>query len=189
MNNINWRNVRIAGSMLFSSMLCTNTNAENFEPAGYVGAAYGMIDVNSSEFEDDDTVGKIYLGGKFGRFIGIEGSINDFGEASNDLSSWELDGKALALVGHLPFNDRFGLFAKVGKLWWEADVSVLGFDVDLDGTEQFAGVGAQFNFTDFFSMRVEYERYDIEFEDDEIGVDVDSDSKVNVASLGLQFNF
>lgn len=100
-----------------------------------------------------------------------------------------MDGKTLAIVGFLPVNDRFGFFIKAGNLWWDADVTFMDLEEDFDGSERFGGIGGLFNFTDMFSMRAEYERYDVELEEDEIGVDVDSDSKVNVASLGLQFNF
>lgn len=183
-----YRSLMLCG-VICGTPLATNALANDLNPGGYIGGAYGYLDVNDSDFEGDDDSKKVYVGGKLGRYLGIEGSINDFGETSTSLASWELDGKTLALVGFFPFNESFALFVKGGNLWWDADVSVLGFERDFDGSEVFGGVGVQLNFTDSFSMRGEYERYNVELESEEVGVDVDSDSKVNIASVGAQFNF
>lgn len=188
MKNI-WHHSIVLAGVLFGSIFTANAVADYVGPGAYIGAGYGLIDVNDSDFEDDDATKKLYFGGKFGRYVGVEAGVHDYGEASSELASWELDGKTLAIVGFLPFNESFSLFAKAGNLWWDADVSVLGIDGDFDGSEVFGGVGAQFSFNKNFALRAEYERYKVELEDDEIGFDVDSDSKVNVASLGAQFNF
>lgn len=184
-----WHHSLIFGSAIGGLLPATPLFAADMGPGGYVGAGYGIIDVNDSDFDDDDTSGKLYVGGKFGKYIGVEASVNDFGEEGGNIARWELDGKTLSLVGYLPFNDRFALFAKAGSLWWDADIEVLNVEADFDGRENFGGLGVQFNFTDVFSMRAEYERYKVDLEADEVGVDVDSESDVNVASLGVQFNF
>lgn len=186
---ITWYRSLIIGSAMCGALMSTNVLADNMKPGAYIGGGYGMVDVNDSEFEDDDVSKKLYVGGKLGPYFGIEGGLHDFGEASNQFASWELDGKTLAVVGFLPFNESFSLFAKAGNLWWDADVSLLGLKGDFDGSEMFGGVGVQLNFTENFAIRAEYERYKVELEADEIGMDVDSDSKVNIASLGAQFNF
>lgn len=184
----------VIGSLITGSALSTAAVADiMYEPSGYIGAGLGRVDVNDSDFEDEDTSAKVYLGGKFGPYLGVEASVNDFGDSSTDVSEWELNGTTLALVGFLPFNERVALFLKLGNLWWEADASLAGADDDFDGSERFGGIGAQFNFTDNFAMRLEYERYKVEIDEDELGlgglVDIDAESDVNVASAGLQFNF
>ncbi len=193
MNN-SWKRVIAIGCVICGLGVSSLVLADMmYEPSGYIGAAAGRIDVNDSDFEDDDMSGKIYLGGKFGPYLGVEASANDFGDSSTSVSEWELDGATLALVGFLPLNERFGFFAKIGNLWWDADARFMGVGDDFDGSERFGGVGAQFNFNDNFSLRLEYERYKVEIDEDELnvgpGVDIDVDSRVNVASAGLQFNF
>lgn len=189
-----WQRAMVIGSIIGGASISSAALADMmYKPSGYIGAAVGRVDVNESDFDDNDTSAKVYLGGKFGPYLGVEASANDFGESSTDVSEWELNGTTLALVGFLPLNERFGFFLKAGNLWWEADASLAGADDDFDGSERFGGVGAQFNFNDNFSMRLEYERYKVEIDEDELGlgfgIDVDADAKVNVASAGLQFNF
>lgn len=81
-----WHRSLVFGCVVCGSLVAVNVMAEDFQPHGYVGAAVGRVDVNDSEFEDDDTSEKVYVGGKFGRYVGIEASVNDFGESSNAIS-------------------------------------------------------------------------------------------------------
>lgn|SRR3990167_9926855 len=160
------------------------------EPSGYIGGAYGWEKLQDSDFEDDVNSKKLYFGGKFNSYIGIEASVNDYGEAENDIYKAELDGKTLALMGYMPLTDSFELFIKGGMLWWDADIEVLDvLEDEFDGEEPFFGAGMQFNFSKALSMRVEYERYDVDLTEDEVGIDVRGETNADVASVGLQFNF
>lgn len=160
------------------------------EPGMYLGGAYGQSRVDDSDFEDDNEALKVFVGGKFNDYIGLELAGNDYGESENNIYSSDLTGLTLALMVYLPLTDSFELFVKGGQLWWEADTEVFGtYDDTLDGEETFYGVGMNFNFTDTLSLRVEMERYKVELSQSEIGVGVDGSSDVDVASVGLLFNF
>ena len=145
---------------------------------------------DKGEFHDELNSNSGVSGGKLNDCLGIEASVNDYGKLKNDIYTADLDGKTLTLVGFLPLTDSFELFIKGGRLWWDADVTVLNtLDHSYSGTEPVYGAGMQFNFSQAVSIRVEYERYDIDLTEDEVGVDVNGDSKADVASVGLQVNF
>jgi hypothetical protein len=165
--------------------------SNTFADAGmYVGAAYGESRVNDSDFNGNHPAAKIFLGGKFNPYIGIEGAMNEYGKTSNAGYSSDLKGNTLALMGYLPLSDAFELFIKGGRLWWHDDVTVLNtFDGSMTGNEYFYGVGGNFNFTKTISLRVEMERYNVKLDKGKIGVGVDGSSYVDVASVGILFNF
>jgi len=178
-------------AIMGTGLLCasTLTLADN-DTRFYVGAEYGQSRVNESDFDDDDSALKLFIGGKFNKYIGVEGAINDYGETESTGYSSELKGNTAAIVVFLPIMNNFDLFAKGGRLWWRNDVSVLDtFDEELDGTENFFGLGASFHFNKNVSLRAEMERYEVDFSEDEIGVDVDAEADVDVASIGIAFQF
>ena len=92
-----------AGVFLWAS----NASAE---PGFYVGGAYGMGRVNNSDFDDDNSAIKVFLGGKMNRYIGVEGALNDYGKAESRGFSSDLTGNSLALIGFLPVTDSLELY-------------------------------------------------------------------------------
>ena len=104
-------------------------------------------------------------------------------------------GKALDLIIELPITEGIGLYAKGGKLWWDADTNIDTEDFvlsdDYDGDETFWGVGAKFRLAEHLDLRLEYERFNFEISRDEINVlqpnDIDMD--VDYANVNLQFTF
>jgi hypothetical protein len=165
--------------------------SNTFADAGmYVGASYGETRVNDSDFNGNNPTAKIFLGGKFNPYIGVEGAVNEYGKTGHPGYSSKLKGNTLALVGYLPLSDTFELFIKGGRLWWHDDVTVLNtFDGSASGNDNFYGVGGNFNFTKTVSLRVEMERYNVDVRNGQVGLNVDGSSHVDVASVGVLFNF
>lgn len=159
----------------------------------YVGAGYGLLKAKGSdEFDDDNDAGKIYIGAQFNQFIAIEGSYIDFGEYGGNVAKADVDGNTLALKLSLPLGNHASLYGVGGQLWWDADVSVLNAKGDTDGEELFYGVGAAFALTKNLDLRLEYTRFNIEFEREEVGVfaDIDdTDTDLDFASASLQYTF
>ena len=63
---------------------------------------------------------------------------------------------------------------------------------DVDGSDIFYGVGVSFALTENLDLRLDYTRFDVEFDRDEIGIlaEIDNfDTKVDYASLGIQYTF
>lgn len=183
---------KVAGIALAVSMasgLWVAANSATAEPGFYVGGAYGLGRVNGGDFEDDTSVLKAFVGGKFNDYVGLEVAVHDFGEAEDSGFSSELTGGSLALMGFMPFTDSFEVFVKAGNLWWENDLRFLGFKSSQDGEEFFYGLGANFYFNPTLAVRLELERYEVELSSDEVGIDIDGSTDVDVASVGVVFNF
>lgn len=180
---------RMAFAVAMGSGLLAAASFASADPGFYVGGEYGMGRINGGDFEDDTSVLKAFVGGKFNNYIGVEGAAIDFGEAEDNGFKSELTGASLAVVGFMPFTDSFEVFIKAGSLWWENDLEVLGFESSQDGTEFFYGAGLNFYFNKTIALRLELERYEVELSADEVGIDIDGTTDVDVASVGIVFNF
>lgn len=183
---------KVAGIALAVSMgsgILVASIPASAEPGFYVGGAYGLGRVNSNDFDDDTSVLKAFVGGKFNDYIGLEAAVHDFGEAEDMGFKSELTGASIAVVGFMPFTESFEVFIKGGNLWWENDLSFLGFSSTQDGEEFFYGAGFNFYFNETFSVRLEMERYEVELSSDEVGIDINGTADVDVASVGVILNF
>jgi OOP family OmpA-OmpF porin len=84
------------------------------------------------------------------------------------------------------------VYAQGGNVWWKADINATDDSDDVDGSDIFYGVGISFALTQNLALRLDYTRFDVEFDRDEIGIlaEIDSfDTKVDYASIGIQYTF
>lgn len=143
----------------------------------YVGASYGNTTVEVDEpgftFDADDPSWKVFAGYRFLKFIGVEGSYVDLGSPTEDAVTIESKGWSAFGVGVLPLGP-FGLFAKVGAISSETDITGA---LDDSSTDPAYGVGAEFGFSKI-AIRAEYELLDID----------DTDS-VYMLSVGAAWRF
>lgn len=192
------KNILVLCAGLFSSLAFAQSDSSDnwrLEPEFSIGAGYGLTKLKDGDFEEDESAAKVFALVKFNEYIGIEAAYIDFDEAGNDTLSFDPKGKALDLVFELPVNEAFSVYAKGGKMWWEADANLeteaFVLSDDYDGDETFWGVGAKFRLTEFLDLRLEYERFNFEISRDEIDVlqsdDIDMD--VDYANVNLQFTF
>jgi len=148
---------------------------------GYVGGAFGKAEMETV----DDTSFKIFGGHRAGAF-GFEAAYHDLGKQSESFggqtASIEATGIELSAVGYLAAGNSFDLFGKIGMLLWDADFSLTGFPtVSDDGSDIIFGVGGQFKPTKHFSIRFEYQMFDL----GTIGGDLDTD----ILSIGAAYHF
>ena len=147
-----------------------------------VEASEGVPDLGSVEFDGDATAYKLILGWRPLNWLAVEGNYLDLGSADDDVLGTEIesdiDGLTLSVLGFLPIGP-VDLFARVGVINWDAELTAPEFDVRAkdDGTDFAYGVGAQFRVWSL-SLRAEYERFEIS--------DVD---KLDMISLGLTWTF
>ncbi|TFG86908.1 MAG: hypothetical protein E4H19_04115 [Chromatiales bacterium] len=157
------------------------------------------------DFSSTDVSFDVTAGWMFGEYIGVEVGYTDFGRATqnyelplsppscldNDPTNdgfgcqereWtaQVDMTALRafIVGNLPLNENFDVYAKVGAVRWDADYSgfernqilVPGLPVgprndpvnfDDDGTDLAAGIGLTMKTDTPFSLRVDFSYYDV----------------------------
>ena len=153
----------------------------------YLGASIGQSGVQAdnvgfdgSDFDSSSTGFKAIGGWRFIDWFAVELNYVDLGTGDDrvDGEKFEIDasGVSLSAVGFLPVGP-VDLFARVGAINWDADLtSDLGRISD-DGTDFTWGVGAQFRVWSL-SLRAEYEQFDI----------TDADT-VDMVSLGVTWTF
>jgi len=133
----------------------------------YIGAGLTQTDVEIEglSVDDDDNGFKAIVGFRPLDWLAVEANYVDFGEATTDVGGTEVGFEAKGIdafvVGIFDFT-VIDLFAKVGLVSWDADVSVNGVEVGSDdGTDLAYGAGIQARFGSI-GVRAEYERFDIE---------------------------
>jgi OOP family OmpA-OmpF porin len=147
------------------------------ENGPYIGAGIGDFGVDVGGFDGSDTGFKVFGGYRFMDYFAAELEYLDGGTVEDrgfeiDVSGWNVSG-----VGRLPIGDKFNVFAKLGMIFWDADLS--GIESASDSGEDFSwGIGAGYSFTDQFGMQVEYQGFEIE----------DTDT-VDMISLGASWQF
>lgn len=164
-------------------------------PEFSIGAGYGLTKLKDGDFDEEEAAKKAFAVVKFNEYIGLEAAYIDFDDSSSGGVSIDPTGKTLALILEAPISEAFSIYAKGGKLWWDADTSVETalFDVskDYDGDETFWGVGTKIRIAEHLDLRIEYERFNFDISRDEINVAQTRDINMDVdyASVNLQFTF
>jgi opacity protein-like surface antigen len=160
---------------------------------GYIGASAGESKFDNRCGRNDifacdqrDTAWKIFAGGKFNPYWGLEAAYTDFGKVQASGGNTEAWAAGLSLVGNLPLADnRFDVFGKVGGLYGRTDVkadpSTLFDTGHKNGWGWTYGVGADWNITRNLAIRVDWDRYKLDF--------VGGRQDLDMASAGVQFRF
>ena len=159
---------------------------------GYVGASAGESKfetecASSNVFSCDrrDTGFKVYGGGKFNDVFGLEIGYTDFGRinaSGGDTDAWAIP---LSLTAGVPLGDRFNVFGKIGGLYGRTDVTASASTL-LDTGHKSGwgwtwGGGATFKVTQNLDIRVDWDRYKLDF--------VGGRQDVDMLSGGVQFRF
>lgn len=133
----------------------------------------GSIDV-----DDTDTAWKLFGGYQFFKHLAVEGAYVDLGELKADINvtaplpvtgsaKFEATGFQVAAVGTYPFANGFGIFGKLGLMYWDVETEVTATSgvasasasASETGLDPIAGVGARYQFQNNVGIRVEWERY------------------------------
>jgi outer membrane immunogenic protein len=170
---MSFKKVRILFICLAGSFMGMPTAAVAGADSGfYIGAGVGDASVKDTNFDASDSAYKIFGGYNIG-FIplvdfAVEASYVDFGKPSTSTDSVEVTGlNAFGLAG-LSFGP-FGIFAKAGAISWDSDSTFGSTSTSDSGTDPAYGVGARFAIGSF-SVRAEYEAYDLKADVDMVSV-------------------
>lgn len=140
-----------------------------FYVGGGVGNSSMKVDTafegETYKYDGNDSGYKVILGYNFGIIplidLGVEGSYVSFGKIEDAGSSAKATGFDGFGVGALTFGP-FAVFGKVGMIKWDADTTLAGAGTASDsGTDPAYGLGARFQLLSF-SIRAEYEVFDVE---------------------------
>jgi OOP family OmpA-OmpF porin len=157
---------------------------------------YLGIGVGESKFHSDcvgdfscdhrDTAWKIYAGGKFSRYFGLEFGYNDFGKVNASGGRTKAFAANLSLTAGVPIGDRLDIFAKGGGAYGRTDVSADPSTLVATGTksnfEGTYGVGASYAVTRNIALRADWDRYNLDF----VG---SGKHDVDVAMASFQYRF
>jgi OmpA-OmpF porin, OOP family len=116
------------------------------------------------------------IDGQFMKYLAAELEYIDGGTAEDFGLEIDVSGFNLSAMGILPVGEKFNVFAKLGMIFWDADLGGAGRGSE-SGEDFSWGVGAGYDFTDQFGARVEYQGFEIE--------DADGD----MISLGFSWMF
>jgi OOP family OmpA-OmpF porin len=141
---------------------------------GYVGLNVGRPEYDSGcgsdatlVCDDPDAAWRLYTGGMFNPFFGVELSYVDMGEADRAGGQTHSRGVDLSLVGRMPLAQSFSVFGKLGATYGRTKVSALGSSGLVTGTETgfgpSIGAGLSFDLGQQWSVLVEWNRHDFRF--------------------------
>lgn len=150
------------------------TNSNTSSHLGSAADSWGSFAGGSIGDSDYDTGFKFFFGQQFHPNLAWEGQIVSFGERDNHpgkSSAWTAGG---SLLGILPLNNDFSLFAKAGLHYVKTKETRAGFSASDSGVDVGVGVGARYRINQQFSARLEFEN---------IG------DAEDIVSVGLQLRF
>jgi OOP family OmpA-OmpF porin len=167
---------------LFAALALTSLPAVAVDNGIYLGASAGQsgLQVDDFNYDASATGYKLIAGWRFLDWLAVEGNYIDFGSGDDTVAGTKIetdaDGISLSAVGFLPIGP-VDLFARVGAVDWNADLSSPGFSSESqDGTDLTYGIGAQFRVWSL-SIRAEYELFDV------------SDADLDMISVGVTWTF
>ena len=158
----------------------------------------GGFTTSVSSSSSGATGGKFQLGYTLGKTFALEGgytylgqanftSITNLGTIGGSKEAWLYN---LDLVGKLPVNMQFSVLARFGAYYWKTrnempNAGTKGTATVNDNAYDFkAGVGVQYDFTERFAVRGEFERYNGIGKNETTG-----DSRVNQLTVGAVLKF
>jgi len=153
---------------------------------GAVGSASLDEDFDGLIVDSSTTSIRLVAGWRFNDYIAFEGGYHSFGDFEDTLDiggvptsvSVKADGWTLGGIASIPVGERFSLFGRVGAFFWDGDAEVNNISVATpEDSNLFLGAGADYAFTEKFSLTGDWTRYELE------------DAASNVFSMGFQFRF
>jgi hypothetical protein len=150
------------------------TSARAAEHGVYAGAAVGesSMDIQGeidTFFDDEDTVGKLFVGWRPLDWVAVEGGYVDLGQVRQsqnfpDFSDFRVEHEGYDVFGVFLWDIAVvDLFAKVGLVSWSGDLSlstIAGPVTESTSDTDYAwGLGAQARFGKL-ALRLEYEHFD-----------------------------
>jgi len=178
----------------------STAHAEDLKP--YVGVSvigsdhkYSLPnDTSGGDRKSTEYGGKIYGGVMLNNNYGVELGYTDFGKSSYGYAVNGVNGnidshaKSYYIAGkaQYPVNEQFNVFGKLGVAHNKNDVGVSGLAAaygsgDSSRTSLYAGLGAEYAFTQKVSAVMEYEYYGKN--------DIDQGRRKGAISLGAKFAF
>lgn len=194
------------GTLILAFALSANSSAEI-----YANVQVGNTDIDESTLESD-TGFKIGIGSRLNKNFSVEVNYVDLGtfdlkskylQPLSEASSFELgqtvivhsldvetSGFDISLLGSIPFNDMFAMYARAGLFVWDSDLNISlsvpgsgsgSSSFSDDGTDISMGIGLQLNPSPSIGITLGYDEYEIEADGEEF--------EVEFTHLGIKFYY
>ncbi|MEQ5834123.1 outer membrane beta-barrel protein [Marinobacter sp. NFXS9] len=157
----------------------------------YIGGSYGGFKSHGGEFKDENDLFAGTVGYQFNQYFALEGDYLDFGEfgEDDDVNS-DLKGLALSAKGRLPVTESFGVYGKAGAFVYSYDVDAFDESETYDEVSPVVGAGVDFRVTDSLTAYAEYDRYNVDIDEDDFNGQVTNDGpSFDTARVGLNYMF
>jgi len=156
----------------------------------FISGSYGGYKSHGGEFDDDNDLLGASVGYQFNEFFALEADYIDFGKFGDDDVDAKLKGLGLGLIGRLPITDTFGVYAKAGAFASSFDVDAFDEDETYDEVNPFVGAGVDFRVTQHLTAFAEYDRYNVDIDEDDFNGQVTNDGPdFDTGRVGLRFQF
>lgn len=156
----------------------------------FISGSYGGYKSHGGEFDDDNDLLGASLGYQFNEFIALEADYIDFGNFGDDDVRAKLKGVGLGVIGRLPVTDTFGVYAKAGAFASALDVDAFDESETYDEVSPFVGAGVDFRVTEQLTAFTEYDRYNVDIDEDDFNGQVTNDGpEFDTARVGMRFQF
>ncbi|MBE02316.1 MAG: hypothetical protein CL958_04385 [Euryarchaeota archaeon] len=131
------------------------------------------------------------LGYQFNPYFALEAEYIDFGNFGDDDDvDSRLKGLGLSAVGRLPLTESFGIYGKAGAFASALDVDAFDEDETYDEVSPFVGAGVDFRVTERLTAFAEYDRYNVDIDEDDFNGQVTNDGPdFDTGRVGLKFQF
>ena len=156
----------------------------------FIGASVGNTtiedDFDGLVLDTEATSYRLVTGFRFGDMLGLEIGYQDFGELNELVTVGTITSDALietkgwtaGATLDLPVSETFSLFGRAGVYFWDADVVVDGFSIDLPGDENpYYGAGARVNVSPNLSLIGDWTRFELD------------SANADTISIGFQYRF
>ena len=160
------------------------------QASSYLGISGGEAKFRtdcSSLFTCDrkDTAWKLYGGVKGNEILGLELGYTDFGKINVSGGETDAWGGSLSLTAGAPIGDRFNVFAKGGGVYGRTDVKASASSLVDTGHKKgwgtTFGVGAALGLTNAVQVRLDWDRYRLDF--------AGGSRDIDLLSAGVQMRF
>jgi len=158
---------------------------------GYVGINLGTSEYDTACYgpfscENPDVAGKIYVGGQFNPFLGMEIGYVNGGKSYRNGGRLTAQGLNVSVVGNLPVSNRFDIFGKIGGTYGWTDTSasplLLGYETgSRNGLGLSYGAGVAFDLDKRNQLLAEWDRQEFRFRP---GTD-----SVNLYTVGWKYKY
>lgn len=161
------------------------------DPSGpYITGSYGGYKSHGGEFDDENDLLGAGVGYQFTEFFALEAEYIDFGDFGNDEVEGQLKGGGLSAIGRLPLTESFGVYGKVGAFVSAFDVEAFDEDETYDEVSPYVGAGVDFRVTDRLTAFAEYDRFNVDIDEDDFNGQVTNDGPdFDTGRVGLKFQF